>query len=447
MRSAAAGETGRNKGRAGAATPTRALLSVLALVTGCLGVTGCQGAVDYSPVTPIRVDTALPTPADTGRLPEGFPETGGTGPGALVSVRRATKVPRMLAETGASTWIITYLSEASWVPGADRVTALVAIPGGAAPAGGFPVMAFNHGNTGVNFDCAPSLYDDLLNQTVSIAAFVKNGFVVVASDYGGMTGDPASPGLAFLDTSAMGRDVVNAVRAARGLSSAVGRRWAVAGGSLGGAATWGTNAVLAESGAAGPDDVAGDLVAAAAWAPVVNVEELVDKALAGTLTTEQRHLYFLAVMQLKATTHPEIVVSDYIHGSMYRNRELLRLCTGPRLPEAVEVITRAPASDLLPADARAATVMRRLLRSLLPPARLKVPMVVVYGGADKIVDFDWIEQAIHRSCAAGSVIAWQKHAGQGHDNVDASWVFSSLRTRFAGDAASDNCAANQVESR
>ena len=78
---------------------------------------------------------------------------------------------------------------------------------------------------------------------------------------------------------------------------------------------------------------------------------------------------------------------------------------------------------------------------------LKVPMVVVYGGADKIVDFDWIEQAIHRSCAAGSVIAWQKHAGQGHDNVDASWVFSWLRTRFAGDAASDNCAANQVESR
>lgn len=407
----------------------------LALLCGIAALlAGCAGPSQYTQHTSVSVDTQVARPgSDHSQMPAGYPKLGGTTPGSLLSVEdHGNDLPR-LRETGASVSVITYLSQTAQGQ-VDRVTALVAIPGGTPPDGGWPLMAYNHGNTGVNYNCGPSLYSDLMNQTLPVESFLENGYAVVASDYAGISGDPTSPGLAFLDAKSIGRDVLNGVRATRRVSPDISRRWAMAGGSLGGMATWGANSIVSDY-----PDLAKDLVAAAAWVPVVNIEGLVDAASSKTLTLDQRHLYFLTVLQLQRTTHPEIDLRQYMRGTFYDNRDLLTLCTGPRLNDAIKVLDDADPEDLVPSSPAAARAMKGYFRELQPRAGTTAPMVIVYGGQDKLVNYQWVEGAIDRSCRAGATIQWEKHPAEGHGDIQAGWVFSWIDGQFNGDKAINQC--------
>ena len=409
------------------ATLRLALAGFLVLVSGC-------ASPDYIPKNTVSVDTSITVPRTDGQQwAPGYPRLGGTSPGSLLTVAPEAKVPDRLLETGATLLRVTYRTDAG-----EPVAALVAIPGGQPPKGGWPLIAFNHGNTGVNFNCGPTLYADLMNQSLSITALVENGFAVVATDYQGISGNPASPGLAFLDAQSLGTDVLNGVLATRELGPQISRKWALAGGSLGGAASWGA-AGLATNSALGED-----LVGAAIWVPVVNVSGLVAKAQSNSLTVDQRHLYFLTVLQLARTSRPSINLRDYIRGDFYANRDLLTYCTGPRIQEAIRVIDSADPGDLKPASQRAADAMVGYLDELRPDSETKVPMVVVYATDDKLVDYPWIEEQIDLSCRAGSRIQWEKRRGEGHDNVQASWVFSWLYGQFQGQSSTDLCPTGPI---
>jgi alpha-beta hydrolase superfamily lysophospholipase len=89
---------------------------------------------------------------------------------------------------------------------------IVVVPGGAAPPGGFPIVSWAHGTTGVASGCAPSL--DGPTTIPDLAALVSAREIVVAADYRGL----GTPGLhPYLVGTSEAEDVLDAARAARSL--------------------------------------------------------------------------------------------------------------------------------------------------------------------------------------------------------------------------------------
>jgi pimeloyl-ACP methyl ester carboxylesterase len=123
------------------------------------------------------------------------------------------------------------------------VSGAVALPKGKPPKGGFPVLTWAHGTTGIADQCAPTRlplaatgpYGRRLRAL--LGAYLKAGYAVVATDYEGL-GPPGSDH-PYLIGRSEGRSVLDIVRAVRRMDSRVGRRVAIMGHSQGGhAALW-----------------------------------------------------------------------------------------------------------------------------------------------------------------------------------------------------------------
>lgn len=129
-------------------------------------------------------------------------------------------------------------------------TGMVYIPSGkTAPAGGWPILAWGHGTSGVGDSAAPSKYRWLYPEPLAwawdeYAVFVGQvghlGAIVTCPDYEGM----GTPGLhTYLNINSEARSMIDAVRAARHLAArldvAASRNWAAAGHSQGGGAAIG----------------------------------------------------------------------------------------------------------------------------------------------------------------------------------------------------------------
>lgn len=120
------------------------------------------------------------------------------------------------------------------------VTGTIAMPKGRAPRGGWPVVTWAHGTTGIADQCAPSVAVGQNRYGIGIYPVIKAlpraGFAVVQTDYEGLgtTGDHP-----YLNGVSEGRSVLDIVRAARKLSPSLSKRVLIAGHSQGGhAALW-----------------------------------------------------------------------------------------------------------------------------------------------------------------------------------------------------------------
>ena len=117
------------------------------------------------------------------------------------------------------------------VSGADiAVTGLLAVPNGTPPAGGFPLITWAHGTTGIADMCAPSLapsdFTDIAN------ALLDKGYVVAGTDYEGLGTPGRHP---YIVGESEARGTIDIVRAARNLSDVhASDRYVVWGHSQGG---------------------------------------------------------------------------------------------------------------------------------------------------------------------------------------------------------------------
>lgn len=121
---------------------------------------------------------------------------------------------------------------------------------GRVPASGRPVVAWDHGTSGVGNSAAPSRYPWLYPEPVSepwdwyaqwVGKVGRMGYIVACPDYEGL----GTPGLhTYLNAGAEGRATIDAVRAARVLARRLhvraSVRWAVTGHSQGGQAALAT---------------------------------------------------------------------------------------------------------------------------------------------------------------------------------------------------------------
>jgi pimeloyl-ACP methyl ester carboxylesterase len=153
--------------------------------------------------------------------------------GSLIWARALTGAAAL--KGGAGNRLVLYRS--TGVDGKSAaVSGTVTIPRGKAPKGGWPVVTYAHGTTGIADRCAPSR--DGSAPLVSYAypllqRWVKAGYAVVRTDYTGLGTPGDHP---YLVGKPEGDSVLDIVRAARKLDKRIGKRVVIAGHSQGGQA-------------------------------------------------------------------------------------------------------------------------------------------------------------------------------------------------------------------
>jgi acetyl esterase/lipase len=111
-------------------------------------------------------------------------------------------------------------------------TAAVFTPHLAAPAGGWPVVAWAHGTVGLGDDCTPSVLPRSERDNAYLTHWLDQGYAVVATDYAGL----GTPGLmSYLNSRTTARGVVDSVIAAHHMDLPLSSQWAAVGQSQGGA--------------------------------------------------------------------------------------------------------------------------------------------------------------------------------------------------------------------
>ena len=114
------------------------------------------------------------------------------------------------------------------------VSGTIAIPKGTPPAGGWPVVSWAHGTTGIADQCAPSVTGS--GPVTFLNRLLDAGYAVVRTDYEGLGTPGDHP---YLNGPSEGRSVLDIVRAARAAVPGLSKRVLLAGHSQGGhAALW-----------------------------------------------------------------------------------------------------------------------------------------------------------------------------------------------------------------
>lgn len=134
----------------------------------------------------------------------------------------------------SSAEVLTYVTTDTFGEKA-RSTGTVFLPQGTAPEGGWPVISWAHGTSGLGDSCAPSVAGPALAERdlPYLGNWLAQGYAVVASDYAGL----GTEGLqAYLDGRTTAHNVVDMVKAGRNYSDQLSRKWVTVGQSQGGGA-------------------------------------------------------------------------------------------------------------------------------------------------------------------------------------------------------------------
>ncbi|OZC96824.1 lipase [Rhodococcus sp. 06-221-2] len=360
---------------------------------------------------------------------------GGTEPGSLISAESIRDIAVDISELGATATRVVYRSTSGVTGLPTEVSGTVVVPAGTSPEGGWPVVSFGHGTTGVLSACGPSLYANLLGNAPIVAALVLNGFAVTMSDYQGLGLEGSYH--PYLDAKTFGYNMIDAVRAARNFLPTLSSRWSAYGVSLGGMAAWAASDRNAEYGGGL------ELVGTAAMVPVSDMTGLADAAANETLTRAQYPLLMYALHSL-AISHPEMNLDDYRSGFARERWDDLMECVPPGSLDVPDLQTRVQAADLKPVSVEATDRLRGYLSDMALPQRgSRTPLLVMYGSEDDLILQPWTEKALQRACASGDVVEYELHQGEGHGDLDSSRSLPWVKSMFAGQRPVDTCELNR----
>ena len=369
------------------------------------------------------VPTTQPVPIETADL-------SGSGPGTLVSAMTMPSLRESIDTHALQAARVVYKSTSGDSGDETVVSGSVFTPVGEPPSGGWPIVSFGHGTTGIDKECGPSGFDSLLGLAEPVFGLVKSGYAVALPDYQGLGEDGIHP---YTDAKTAGLNIIDAVRALRHTFGSTSTRWLAFGGSQGGGAAWAAD----EQAAPYAPDL--ELVGAVAYSPAADVVRIVDKAQAHTLTDDQLPA-FLAIVESLARLHPDLDRDDFRRGPAAEYWDVMLSCAGNEAHDRVTALKLVTAQDIEPDTPAAADRLRQLLAHwAVPQRRLSAPLSVVYGGEDTYIDAQWTTDAIARACALGGTVDWDLQPHSGHGDVDITHQFQWVADRFAGKPATNDC--------
>ncbi|MDI6628173.1 MAG: lipase family protein [Rhodococcus sp. (in: high G+C Gram-positive bacteria)] len=356
---------------------------------------------------------------------------GEAGPGSLESAQQLLTIDRRVSAVSSVAARVVYSSTSGVDGSPQRVSGTIFAPEGAPPVGGWPIIAYGHGTTGVLEDCAPSTDPELLGSSQIVAALVRAGNVVTVSDYQGLGLEGSYH--PYLDARTVGNNLIDSVRAARKLIPEASTKWAAFGGSQGGQASWAANEL------AGSYGEGLELVGSVSLVPAADMVGLADAAANGTLTDDQKPLLQWVLVGL-AQSYPELDLDDYRRGIVAEKWDELSACGGVLAADRTSLAAQISDDDLRPATPEATAKLAEYLREMsLPMSPAAAPMLVLYGGKDTLISQAWTEAAIAAGCAAGDTIQSVLQPNSGHADIDGAAAFGWLDDRFAGTEAISFC--------
>ncbi|MBI1683773.1 lipase family protein [Caulobacter hibisci] len=136
----------------------------------------------------------------------------GAAPSLPGMMLRTETLPAELSLAGAGRAERILYSATNWLDARaiETVSGAVFFPKGAPPVGGWPVIAWAHGTTGVADVCAPSFNPRSLRDQQYLSAWLEAGYAVVATDYAGLGAPGPHP---YLQSRSEGIAVLDSVRA------------------------------------------------------------------------------------------------------------------------------------------------------------------------------------------------------------------------------------------
>ena len=287
-------------------------------------------------------------------------------------------------------------------------SALVIIPD-ERPPGARPVIAWNHGTTGVARGCAPSLRDASATKWAipALDDVIRRGWIVVASDYSGQGAPGVFP---YLIGRGEARSSLDAVLAARELDDVtLSTRTVAWGHSQGGhAALWMSQIVENYS----PElDMLGTAVLAPAADPLALADELTEGD-AGVLLS----ILISWVLVPYADTYGDVDLSRYIApGAEAIVREMTQRC--PSEPGVMVSVAAAlgVAEDrpLYVGDLTAGPLGRRLADNV-PAGPWGHPLLVAWGTEDEVIPPPLQQEFVDRLCAEGEQVRRLAYRGYDH---------------------------------
>ncbi|NDK88026.1 lipase [Gordonia desulfuricans] len=195
-----------------------------------------------------------------------------------------------------------------WSTGADGqphlTTGSLYLPPGAAPRGGYPVVAWAHGSRGLADDCAPSVRPTDVDVD-QLRTWLSRGYAVVSTDYSGL-GTPGTPQYYDLPTTA--QNILDAVRASSDISDELSKAWVAVGEGQGASA-----AILLARNATANQGPKLDFRGSAATSIPAELAALLGNLGPSTSNLpaglETEALYTLAAIR---TAHPTVGLDDYL---------------------------------------------------------------------------------------------------------------------------------------
>jgi acetyl esterase/lipase len=336
------------------------------------------------------------------------------------------------APLGATAYRVLYRSS-----GLDNkpilVSGVVIVPPGDPPPGGRPIVAWAHPTSGIVPRCAPSLAIFLFEQIQGLRSFVRDGYVVAATDYPGLGTEGPHP---YLVGTSEGRAVIDSVRVAGSLPGAGGgKKFVVWGHSQGGHAALFTG-IIAKTYA--PEL---DLLGVAAAAPATDLATLMNEDIdsvggknitAMTLWSWQRvfDANMDKVIDPRAKPAIDRLAQECIEGPFdLRRRQLTEQ------PLEQYFLTTKHPSDVEPWH----TLLAENSPGALPP---EIPVFLAQGTDDVIIHPDVTKAYEDKLCKGGSKVHMLSMPNIGHGRaaqVSTPAMLEWTSDRFTGTPAPDDC--------
>ena len=379
-------------------------LSVALVVAGLLAAPVARAAEAPAP-DPMQGD---------GRVSAFYTWTGAIPdtPGRML--RRETLEPTLgLASAGAQYRIL--YSSTDGVDGKMPVAVSGAffLPKGMKPEGGWPLIAWAHGTTGVADICAPSWQARSYRDVRYLNAWLDQGYAVVATDYQGLGTPGPHPYLAVRPEA---YSVLDSVRAVLKAFPEVANQIVVVGQSQGGGAAFATAGIAPEY---APE--LGIRGTVATGVPYPSSRWLSAPREDGPDRPDPTIAYLLYLGLVAQQANPALAPAELFSGRALPVFELARTtCIGPLTSDVVSAgLTLANAFN---AGGGFQAALERMLPAL-EYTTLKLPEPVFVGTGQEDHDVAPSSQLalVKDSCAAGTVVEAHLYAGLNHgQTVNAS---------------------------
>jgi dienelactone hydrolase len=323
------------------------------------------------------------------------------GHGKLIwsrQIKPATPVPGI-----KSTRLLLYTSKTAQGK-RTAVSGYVSVPRGKAPKGGWPVITWAHGTTGIADICAPTRSITSAPPESFVRDWVARGYAVAATDYQGL----GTPGRhQYLVGKSEGRSVLDVIRAARQLDHSLGRRFVVTGASQGG------QSALFASSIAGSWTPDLRLRGTISYAPGSHFAE--QAALLPLLTAPSSLSAVAALILSGATTSPDVMPAAILTDpALALFPQVNRICL-PQLSLA-DSFGGLPPSTLIREGADT-TALNRVLETMNPAVKIKGPVLLAQGTSDATAIPMYTDALNGELESKGDYVTYRKYEGVDHGGI------------------------------